>query len=123
MRLPLFLALFFIVGVTVSGMRMAAVNYPLEIAPEMRRPTYIAVISVVNAALALVPVALGLLLRWIGYGGVFALGLAGALSAIGAARALQEPRSALRMVRRRAGNSHDGAAPGTTPHARDGSAR
>lgn len=93
-----FKLVFFLMGVAQGGLVVATVYFPLEFAPEKRRPIYLALIQLFTIPLSVFPAMAGLLFPWIGYLGLWLLMFAGAIFCVIAARALQEPRKGLKMM-------------------------
>lgn len=91
----LLLVLAFILGaVATRGGFMGSTNYLLEIAPEERRPSYMAFMRVLQAPTVLMPLVGGTVAEWVSFQAAFLLSGAAALATLALALRLHEPRAA-----------------------------
>jgi len=71
MPLPIFLAVFFLMGVTISARKIAFEGLLIEISTNTNRALYQGVIGTTSLTVALFPLVAGGLILWIGYAPVF----------------------------------------------------
>ncbi len=88
---PLFLT-FFLVGATMSGLRLGYSNIILEMAPDYLRATCVALLGTLLAPLTLVPLAIGIVATWVPLAFVLAMDAIAMVGAVIAAVLLQDPR-------------------------------
>ena len=82
-------------GFYLSGLTIGSMNYMMDIAPERKRPSYLAFMSLFTLPMALAPMAYGWAADALGYRVVFTAGLALAVTALYFATQLLEPRDDL----------------------------
>lgn len=90
-----FFPTFFIFGSLLSGTWMGVTNYLLELAPADDRPAYIAVMNALNIPAVLLPMIGGLLLRSLGFPGIFLIAIIALSTAFFLTGRLIEPRGEL----------------------------
>lgn len=88
----LFVGAFILGAVSTRGGFMGTTNYLLEIAPEDRRPTYMAFMRVLQAPTVLMPLTLGTVAEQVSFPAAFALAATAALATCLLVRRLEEPR-------------------------------
>jgi MFS family permease len=71
LSLPIFLAVFFLMGVTISARKIAFEGLLIEISTDSNRALYQGVIGTTSLTIALFPLVAGGLILWIGYVPVF----------------------------------------------------
>lgn len=89
--LPLFLT-FFLVGATMSGLRLGYSNIILEMAPDYLRATCVALLGTLLAPIALVPLAIGIVVTWVPLGLVLVVDAVAMVGAVIASLRLRDPR-------------------------------
>ncbi len=89
--LPLFLT-FFLVGATMSGVRLGYSNIILEMAPDHLRATCVALLGTLLAPIALVPLAIGVVVTWVPISFVLVVDVVAMAGAVVAALLLRDPR-------------------------------
>ncbi|MEN8113722.1 MAG: MFS transporter [Actinomycetota bacterium] len=89
--LPLYLT-FFLVGATMSGLRLGYANIILEMAPDHLRATCVALLGTLIAPLALLPLAIGIAATWIPLSVVLAVDAVAMAGAVIAALLVRDPR-------------------------------
>lgn len=90
----LFIAAFMLGAVATRGGFMGSTNYLLEIAPEERRPSYMAFMRVLQAPTVLMPLVGGTVAEWISFQAAFLLSGLAALATLALVLRLDEPRRA-----------------------------
>ena len=88
---PLFLT-FFLVGATMSGLRLGYSNIILEMAPDYLRATCVALLGTLLAPIALVPLAIGIVVTWVPLSFVLVIDAVAMVGAVIAALLLRDPR-------------------------------
>ncbi|MCL1599357.1 MAG: hypothetical protein M3094_09250, partial [Actinomycetia bacterium] len=88
---PLFLT-FFLVGATMSGLRLGYSNIILEMAPDYLRATCVALLGTLLAPIALVPLAIGIVAMWVPLAFVLVIDAIAMVGAVVAALLLRDPR-------------------------------
>jgi MFS family permease len=88
---PLYLT-FFLVGATMSGLRLGYSNFILEMAPDHLRATCVALLGTLLAPLALVPLAIGIVVTWVPLATVLLLDAVAMTGAIVMSTLLRDPR-------------------------------
>ena len=88
---PLFLT-FFLVGATMSGLRLGYSNIILEMAPGYLRATCVALLGTLLAPLALVPLAIGIVVTWIPLAFVLVIDAVAMVGAVVMSLLLRDPR-------------------------------
>jgi MFS family permease len=88
---PLFLT-FFLVGATMSGLRLGYSNIVLEMAPDYLRATCVALLGTLLAPLALVPLAIGIVVTWIPLAFVLVIDAVAMVGAVVMSLLLRDPR-------------------------------
>jgi len=92
--LSIYIALFFLLGITISSLGWPFFNYILEYAPEPHRPLYIGTINTLAALVMAAPPLGGWLLRTCSYPVLFAVALALAVAALAISARLPSTRTA-----------------------------
>jgi len=88
---PLYVT-FFLVGATMSGLRLGYANIILEMAPDHLRATCVALLGTLLAPLALLPLAIGIAVMWIPLAAVLVLDVIAMAGAVVIAILLRDPR-------------------------------
>jgi MFS family permease len=91
----LFAPTFFGFASLQGGTWMAMTNFVLELAPAHDRPAYIAVVNALNLPAIILPILGGVLVRPLGFHGIFLLAAVCLLGAVLLTRGLAEPREIL----------------------------
>jgi len=89
--LPLYLT-FFLVGATMSGLRLGYANFILEMAPDHLRATCVALLGTLLAPLALLPLAIGIVVTWIPLAFVLIVDVLAMAGAVVMSILLRDPR-------------------------------
>ena len=74
-QVPFYFLVFAINGASMSGMMVGFMTYSLNLAPSLSRPTYLGFMNTVLFPISFVPVLGGILVKPLGYEGVFAISL------------------------------------------------
>jgi len=82
-------------GFYLSGLTIGSMNYMMDIAPERKRPSYLAFMGLFTLPMAIAPMVYGWAADAVGYRVVFAVGLVLAFTALYFATQLLEPRDDL----------------------------
>jgi len=88
---PLYLT-FFLVGATMSGLRLGYANIILEMAPDHLRATCVALLGTLLAPLALLPLAIGIVVTWAPISAVLVLDAVAMVGAVVISILLRDPR-------------------------------
>ncbi|MCL1593702.1 MAG: MFS transporter [Actinomycetia bacterium] len=83
---------FFLVGATMSGLRLGYANFILEMAPDHLRATCVALHGTLVAPLALLPLAIGIVVTWVPLAVILVIDAIAMLAAVVTAIRLQDPR-------------------------------
>jgi MFS family permease len=89
--IPLYLT-FFLVGATMSGVRLGYANIILEMAPDHLRATCVALLGTLLAPLALLPLAIGIVVTWVPLAAVLVLDAGAMAGAVVISMLLRDPR-------------------------------
>jgi MFS family permease len=89
--LPLY-ATFFLIGTTMSGLRLGYSNIILEMSPDHLRATCVALLGTLLAPLALVPLAIGIAVTWIPLSVILVVDAIAMAGAVIAASVVRDPR-------------------------------
>ncbi len=89
----IYLGIFFILGVVIGGEWMGFINFTLEIADPLERPSYIAVNNSMGIPIMILPAIGGLIVQYISYSAVFALVTIFVATALILSFSLKDPRS------------------------------
>jgi len=90
--LPLYLT-FFLVGTTMSGLRLGYSNIILEMSPDHLRATCVALLGTLLAPLALVPLVIGIALTWVPMSFVLVVDAIAMTGAVVASLIVRDPRN------------------------------
>ncbi|MEN8239968.1 MAG: MFS transporter [Actinomycetota bacterium] len=90
--LPLYLT-FFLVGTTMSGVRLGYSNIILEMSPDYLRATCVALLGTLLAPLALVPLVIGIAVTWVPVSFVLVVDAVAMTGAVVAALVVRDPRN------------------------------
>ena len=88
---PLYVT-FFLVGATMSGLRLGYANIILEMAPDHLRATCVALLGTLLAPLALLPLAIGIVVTWVPLSAVLVVDAVAMAGAVVIAIQLRDPR-------------------------------
>ena len=89
--IPLYVT-FFLVGATMSGLRLGYANIILEMAPDHLRATCVALLGTLLAPLALLPLVIGVVVTWIPLGVVLVVDAIAMFGAVVISFLLRDPR-------------------------------
>ncbi|MEA2022703.1 MAG: MFS transporter [Actinomycetota bacterium] len=89
--MPLYVT-FFLVGATMSGLRLGYANIILEMAPDHLRATCVALLGTLLAPLALLPLAIGIVVTWVPLAAVLFLDVVAMTGAVVVSLLLRDPR-------------------------------
>ena len=90
--LPLYLT-FFLVGTTISGLRLGYSNIILEMSPDHLRATCVALLGTLLAPLALVPLVIGIAVTWIPLSVILVMDAIAMTGAVIASLVVRDPRN------------------------------
>lgn len=93
-----FLSVFVFAGVAGAGSMIGTTNYVLDLAPERRRPTYIGFVSTFGIPFTMLTWVAGILVKWIGFTGVFAISGVASVAVIWVTYLMGEPRTSRRNL-------------------------
>ncbi len=89
--LPLYLT-FFLVGATMSGLRLGYANIILEMSPDHLRATCVALLGTLLAPLALLPLIIGIIVTWVPLGFILLFDVVAMAGAVYTTIRLHDPR-------------------------------
>jgi len=90
--LPLYLT-FFLIGTTISGLRLGYSNIILEMSPDHLRATCVALLGTLLAPLALVPLVIGIAVTWIPLSAILVMDAIVMAGAVVASLVVRDPRN------------------------------
>ena len=90
--LPLYIT-FFLVGTTMSGLRLGYPNIILEMSPDHLRATCVALLGTLLAPLAFVPLIIGIVITWVPMSAILVVDAIAMAGAVGAALIVRDPRN------------------------------
>ena len=88
---PLYLT-FFLIGTTMSGLRLGYSNIILEMSPDHLRATCVALLGTLLAPLALLPLVIGLVVSWIPLSAIIVIDAIAMVGAVITAFVVKDPR-------------------------------
>jgi MFS family permease len=84
-------AVFFTLGLSLTGFDLGSISYLMDISPEVRRPVYVGTMNTLSGVFLAIGIAGGYILNRFNYEMLFALSAAGAAAAVLIALRLRDP--------------------------------